>query len=399
MIEEKQKMQIEIQCRKLEKTILSDKELTVTVNNPKETDKGVFANSFILYDVTTAPMNWSVKRRYSDFDWLRKTLVKTFLGFNVPPLPSKKMGNRRFDTDFIIKRMKYLQMFINSVCVNESFKCSEALIAFLQYEDRNKFESKMKEFNSFQPSTYIEELKTLDGKAVISHDDRNEKYFVNISKYFRLQTQLLNKLNYNIKQFYNNINSAAESLSDVQRNFEILNILNSKVLMKPVITHTYEELGYFFKNWKKILIKQNELVKSRVKEFFKFINLEGQAYSTLINNREELNLKYNSEYSKLVAKKEKIFATGDITKFELNPEDRNIDKSRILRDKAYAFDHMCAKESQSVRLIYNQLGYVNKMNIKELKKMIKIYTDRFLDNFKEFDSKFYVCINDVYFFI
>ena len=392
-------MQIEIQCRKLEKTILSDKELTVTVNNPKETDKGVFANSFILYDVTTAPMNWSVKRRYSDFDWLRKTLVKTFLGFNVPPLPSKKMGNRRFDTDFIIKRMKYLQMFINSVCVNESFKCSEALIAFLQYEDRNKFESKMKEFNSFQPSTYIEELKTLDGKAVISHDDRNEKYFVNISKYFRLQTQLLNKLNYNIKQFYNNINSAAESLSDVQRNFEILNILNSKVLMKPVITHTYEELGYFFKNWKKILIKQNELVKSRVKEFFKFINLEGQAYSTLINNREELNLKYNSEYSKLVAKKEKIFATGDITKFELNPEDRNIDKSRILRDKAYAFDHMCAKESQSVRLIYNQLGYVNKMNIKELKKMIKIYTDRFLDNFKEFDSKFYVCINDVYFFI
>ena len=60
---------------------------------------------------------------------------------------------------------------------------------------------------------------------------------------------------------------------------------------------------------------------------------------------------------------------------------------------------MCAKESQSVRLIYNQLGYVNKMNIKELKKMIKIYTDRFLDNFKEFDSKFYVCINDVYFFI
>lgn len=358
-------------------------------------EKGVFANSYVLYEVFTSPLNWSVTRRYSDFDWLRNTLIKMYPGFNVPPLPKKKMGNRRFDSDFISKRMKFLELFVNSVCQNESFKASDALVCFLSYEDRGKFETKMKEFSSFQPSNYVEEYKTLDGKAIISHDEGNEKYFINISKYFRLQSQLLDKLNFNIKQFYNNMNMAADSLADVQKNFEILYILNSRVLMKPIITNTYEELGCFFKNWKKIIIKQNEFVKTRIKDFFKFINLEGQAYSSLILNREELAQKYQGELTKLNAKKEKIFATGDLAKFEINQDDKTIDRARLISDKAYAFDHICFKDNQAVRLLYNQLGYVNKMNIHELKKMIKAYTERFMKNFKEFDASFYLSINDV----
>ena len=111
------------------------------------------------------------------------------------------MGNRRFDSDFIAKRMKFLELFINSVVENETYKASEALVCFLSYTDRGKFETKMKEYNSFQPSNYVEEYKTLDGKAIISHDEGNEKYFTNISKYFRLQSQLLSKLNFNIKLF------------------------------------------------------------------------------------------------------------------------------------------------------------------------------------------------------
>ena len=361
-------------------------------------EKGVFANSYVLYEVVTSSSNasmWSVTRRYSDFDWLRRMLVKMYPGFNVPPLPTKKLGNRRFDSDFIQKRMKFLELFINSVCENESFKACEALVCFLSYEDRGKFENKMKEITSYQPSTYVEDYKTLDGKAVISHDEGNEKYFINISKYFRLQSQLLDKLNFNIKQFYNNMNAAADSLADVQKNFEILYILNSRVLMKPVITNTYEELGCFFKNWKKIIIKQNEFVKTRIKDFFKFINLEGKAYSALILNREDLSQRYNAELTRVNAKKEKVFATGDINKFEINTEDKNLDKSRLVGDKQYAMDHICFKDNQSVKLLYKQLGYVNKMNIHELKKMIKTYTERFMTNFKEFDASFYMSINDV----
>ena len=144
--DEKKFKESEIQCRKLEKTQLNGNALSISIQNPKEVDKGVFGQNYVLYEMVTEPFGWNVKRRYSDFDWLRRLIVKLYPGFNVPPLPNKKMGTRRFDLDFVNKRMKFLELFINGVCENESFKASELLVTFLSCTDRNKFENKMKEY-------------------------------------------------------------------------------------------------------------------------------------------------------------------------------------------------------------------------------------------------------------
>ena len=128
-------------------------------------------------------------------------LQKYFPSFNIPPLPDKKIGNKRFTDKFIQKRMKFLNIFINNVVQSESFKASQILYSFLSYEDRGKFDSKFKEYTTQQPSAYVEEYKTLDGKVTISHDEGNEKYFTNINKYFRLQGQILDRLNFSLKQF------------------------------------------------------------------------------------------------------------------------------------------------------------------------------------------------------
>jgi tetrahydromethanopterin S-methyltransferase subunit A len=383
-----------IECRKLDKTQLNDNKLVITVRNPKEMEGGVFGKNYVLYEVQTDPFGWVVLRRFSDFDTLRKLIGKHFPSFYVPPLPNKKMGNRRFDDDFIAKRMKFLNLFINNLVQSETFKSSELLVAFLSYQDRGKFESKVKEYSTQQPSAYVEEYKTLDGKVTISHDEGNEKYFTNISKYFRLQGQILERLNFSLKMFFNNMNQVAESLQDVQKNFEIMHVLNTRVLMKQTITKSYEEMSCFFKNYRKILIKQNEMVKNHMKDFFKYINLEGKAYTELIERREELKAKYTAENQKLTAKKEKLYATGDISKFDLG-DGRGVDKDRALHDKPYAFEHMCKADTSNLQKIYNQLGYANKMNMRELKKMIKEYCVRYVDNVKKFDEEFYPSINDL----
>ena len=383
-----------IDCRKLEKTQLNDQKINITVSNPKEMDGGVFGKNYVLYEVKTDPLGWTVSRRFSDFDNLRKLIGKHYPSFYVPPLPNKKMGNRRFDQDFIIKRMKFLNLFINNLVQSEAFKASEILVAFLSYEDRGKFDSKFKEYTTQQPSSYVEEYKTLDGKVTISHDEGNEKYFTNINKYFRLQGQILDRLNFSLKMFFNNMNQVAESLQDVQKNFEILHVLNTRVLMKQTITKSYEEMSCFFKNYRKILIKQNDMVKNHMKDFFKYVNLEGKAYNELIERREELKAKYTAENQKLTAKKEKLFNTLDITKFELG-DDKGIDKDRILRDKAYAFQYMCKTDTANLLKLHNQLGYANKMNMRELKKIIKEYCVRYVDNVKKFDAEFYPSINDL----
>jgi hypothetical protein len=186
-----------------------------------------------------------------------------------------------------------------------------------------------------------------------------------------------------------------ESLKDVQKNFEILHVLNTRVLMKQTITKSYEELSCFFKNYMKILIKQNDMVKNHMKDFFKFINLEGKAYTELIERREELKAKYNAENQRVTAKKEKLYATGDVSKFELGTNEKGVDRERLLHDKPYAFEHICQNDTANLQKIYNQLGYANKMNMRELKKIIKEYCVRYVDNLKKFDEEFYPSINDL----
>ena len=228
-----------IECRKLEKSVLNDKKITITIKNPKEMDGGVFGKNYVLYEVQTEPLGWIVLRRFSDFDLLRLLLAKYFPSYNVPPLPNKKMGNRRFDLDFIMKRMKFLNLFINNVVQSEDFKASEILTAFLSYTDRGKFESKFKEYQSQIPSSYVEDYKTLEGKVIISHDQGNEKYFTNINKYFRLQGQIFQKLNLSLKNFYNSMTAVCNHLEEVHKYFEIMHVLNTRVLIKQTITKSF----------------------------------------------------------------------------------------------------------------------------------------------------------------
>ena len=386
---------IKINCRKLEKTVLNDKEIKITIKNPKEVEGGYFGKGYIKYEVHTEPLGYMVERRYNDFFLLRKLLQKYYPSFYIPPLPDKKMGNKRFTEKFILKRMKFLNIFINNLAKSESFKASEILLAFLSFQDRAKFDTKFKEFQVQIPSPYVDEYKTLDGTISISLDEHNEKYFANINKYFSLQQTILDKVNFNLKTLNHNMNIICELIKVIQKNFEVLNALNTRVEMKPVITKVYGEIGGFFKNWGIVLSKQKDLVKNHLKDFFKYVNLEGKAYSELITRREDLKVKYISESCRITAKKEKAFATKDINKFELSLDDKDVDRDKIINDKPYAFQHMCMEDNRNLEKIHNQLGYANKMNMKELRKLIRIYCTKFVDNIAEFNKGFYPTINDL----
>ena len=132
-----------------------------------------------------------------------------------------------------------------------------------------------------------------------------------------------------------------------------------------------------------------------MKDFFKYINLEGKAYSELIVRREELKDKYNSENMRITNKKEKLFNTGDINKMEINPDDKTLNKQSLISDKAYAFEHICVEDTKALEKLHNQLGYANKMNLRELRKLIKEYCGRFIENMEAFNTGFYPTITDL----
>lgn len=395
-VEDKTTTNIVIHCKKLEKSQLNDKPIKVVIKNPKPVETGFLSSNYVNYEVETALLEWIVRRRYSDFEWLRTVLIKYNPGQVVPPLPNKKIGSRRFEVDFIEKRMMFLQKFMDAVLQSENFRASEPLVAFLSMTDRSQFEAKMKELSSYQPSPYIEEFKTFSGTVTISsgEEDENEKYFTNINNYFRIQTQLFDRLNFNLKSFYNNLSNTCTNLEDVQKDFETLHLLNTRVLMKEQITKSFEELGIFIKNWKRILYKQNEIVKVHLKDFFKFIKMEGTSYEELIKSREEVKSKYVSEKVKLTNKKEKLWQSMDVSKWEIIDEFNKVDKALLTKDKSYALSKMCTKETQVLDNLKKRLGFANRTNIEELKNMIRINCAKYMANLKGFTEEFYPSLTD-----
>ena len=384
----------EIKCKTAEKSILNDKKIKVIIQNPKNSEKSLLSSQYTLYEVCTESMKWLVQRRYSDFDWLRNILYKLFPRLFIPPIPGKKVGNRRFESDFIEKRMKFLQMFIDEIMENEELKSSEALIAFLSFNDRNQFEKKMKELNSYIPSNFCEDLKTLKGKLFILNDDFNENYYINVNNYLKLRYQILTRLNNNFKNFCLNQTKACIDLDEIQKDFKSLNILNEKVKLSSPITKTYDELSIFFENWKKIIYKENIIIKEQIKHFFKREKLENLIFIDLIDTREQIRQKYISEKSKLDNKKEKLYKTNDISKWEIEDSFGQIDHARLMRDKNYAFEKMCTRDTISVQNIHKQLGYANYMNVVQLKNKILKNEKKLVEITKQFAEIFYHSINE-----
>jgi hypothetical protein len=198
-----------------------------------------------------------------------------------------------------------------------------------------------------------------------------------------------------LKNYYVNTIAACKNLEHVQKDFETLHLLNNRVLMKQEITKSFEILGIFFKNWKRILENQNEIIKIKIKDFFKYQKMENVAYSELIYSREILKNKYVSENTKLMNKKEKLYSTMDISKWEIIEDFNNtIDKNLLLKDKNYALAKMCTRETQNVENYRKQFGYSNKMNMEELKRIINLNVQRFTQNIKSFSEEFYPTLTD-----
>ena len=111
---------IEFNCNVLPKSFLNGKQVKVIIQNPKPIEMGFFSSNYIVYEIKTNilpdKVNWLVNRRYSDFINLRTALQNLFPNNLVPPLPGKKMGGRRFEIDFVSKRMKKFYKPIHPFC-------------------------------------------------------------------------------------------------------------------------------------------------------------------------------------------------------------------------------------------------------------------------------------------
>ncbi len=357
-------------CKKVEKTPLSSIEKPIiTVCSPEKKEGGFFSKSYMTYLVIINQLNIQVRRRYSDFVWLHQVIFDLYPYMIVPPVPKKnKIGADRFSDTFINKRMRYLQKFMDFLVANPLIKNSKLFFDFLCIEKESDFNKNKNTYAKIKPPVNLKEFISPDGKMNLGVKQEKETYFQNIKDNCFYNQELLNKLNLSLKQLKVQMDIFIQKIEEVSQNWEELHKNSTKYYDDSNITNTYGQMNKLFNNWADSLKKQNTLIFVDVREYFKYIRnnfRETKYLHHLVDNHKSSYYKIERN---LISKKEDLFKRGDVSKWELDPQEKT-NANTLLQDKSSALFKICSKDTNNCiqRRIY--YGYYLNRSIEEYERM------------------------------
>ena len=319
-----------------------------------------FSKAYQTYVITIPTLNLKVVRRYSDFEWFRSILINLFPGRVIPPIPKKnKIGGDRFNEEFLEKRTRTLEKFLNLLLEDPSIKTSQIFYDFVSIEELNIFSDKKKYYNSIKLPQSLKEYKSLNGKLDVKLDENRESIYQKIKNETDISQELLSKLNKQIKSLNNEINTVIIRLNEIAKSCEELFLNSVKYNESNEIKISYYELNEMFKHWANALKKQNTVTNKDIREYFKYSKNTLKSMKELINTVEIYKQNYYKSRRNLITKKEELFKKGDITKWDLTPSNKNIN----INDKNIVFANMLHNETNIVNNLKNIYGYyLNSVN-------------------------------------
>ena len=353
----------------------------------------LFTKAYQTYEISVPLLNLKVIRRYSDFEWLRQTLVNMFTSSVIPPIPKKnKIGGDRFKEQFLEKRTRTLEKFLNLLLQDPSIKSSKILYDFISIEQDNQFNDAKKSYNTFKLPQQLKDYQTFTGKLDIKVDEGTEIYYQNIKDQTELNQDLLSKLNKQLKLLNNEMNSVVTRLSEVAKCCEDLFNHSVKFEQSDEFKISYYQLKEMFKQWSESLKKQNSIMFINIREHFKFSRNIFKSMKEIMNSADNYKQMYNKAKKNLINKKEDLFRKGDTSKWELGD---NKDKINVL-EKTIALPNMLPTETNNVNNIRQMYGYyLNGVN-NEFERIEKILSNNHKQNLVENAKKQITIISELF---
>lgn len=367
------KIKDSIKCKKVQNTTFSSsKNPIITLSLPEKIEGGLFSKSYVTYLVETLPLNTKSRKRYSDFEWLRQTMSSVYLGSVIPPLPKKKYGDR-FNENFISKRMRGLEKFLNGFAIDPLMRTSQILNDFLTVENDSDWNQKKAEYSKLKPITEMTEMLSLTGELKTLITAEKEIYFVNIKDSAESNEDLLKKLLKLYKELVLAMNNVSRIMDEISSAWNLLYQNSEKYFDDRKTTNSYKIMSKIMQDWADSEKRQADLINVDVREYFRYIKHEFVCMKDLIEKVEFNKNNYNKSEEKLNYKKEYCFKQKDFSNCEMNKND--VDK-KLLKHKDYAFSKMFPKETSVViSQKYNYGLYLNRL-IEEYERLKELNGNR-----------------------
>lgn len=356
--------------------------------------KGFFIKSiyysFLLENIPNKKQK--IKRRYTDFEWLRKTLYRLFPGNYIPPLPLKTLNINK--PEKVDKYQKYLQYFVDNIMDDKLFKNSSIIYLFFTTENERDLISLMEKYNKVEKPKCLSYFYSREGNMVLDENilkRDKKKELLDIKSDISKNSKILGELNTKLKLLGQEMKQVCDRMTEISNIFKKLYETSINNSEKLNYCKYYSDLSLYFKEYGNHEFLQMKNISEELKFHLKYINLHYTvSIEELYNTFKFQHDLYFQVAENLKQKKEILYKNMEYEKWELNPEDRNINIS----DKKLVLKKMLPNDTRIVNDIKKYLIYyatqLNKENIR-LKDVLEKNNN---NNFKKLKDKSKQILNE-----
>jgi len=384
--------QEKIFINKLEPSVLNGQDVHIKIDEAKVSKGGMFSGvDHVRFTIKTQPMGWVVDRKHNDFSRLQIALDKLFPGLAIPKI-AKKSDKEKFGDESIRKRMYVYEKFLQYCVKSEDIKATKFFIDFLSVDDRKKFTTIKKAAQSLPTINRIQELANTTGETPIDTTPEKANYAMLVETYHVQADPIFKDIKNLGKKLAAELAQVSATLNEISNRYNVLHNISSGFNGKAIngkdkLENVFFELHTMLQQWGNSVQSQSNSVKKNLVCFYKYSCYEINAFKTMNQNRLKLQCEYEKFQKDLYAKKEKLFATGDFTKWDMDQSKiRNVPKDD-LKIKEIAFDLMLTKDNLQLGQYKDSYGFSNYAAYSQMMKNFENQHEAYKENFGEFLSK------------
>ena len=363
-----------IECEKIIPNELTlPNETDIKLSFPQKTEGGIFSKSYVTYLMQTVPLNFKLRKRYSDFEWLRHILSIIYVNCVIPPL-CKKNYTGRFSELVIAKRTRSIEKFMKGILIHPLMRNDEIFYNFISIENEAIFDKKKKIYNKITSPTSLKNVKSLSGEINVNVSNDKEIYFQNIKNNADLYINNLQKITKGYKSLMNQMDQICEKMKEISQYWKELYNANSHFYEKPNTIESFNILSKIMKDWSETNKRQKILINEGIREYFRYIKNEFVALKDLAQKVDTNKSIYNKAYDKLISLKENLFKQ-DASTWGISAIDME-SKNDLINNKELAFSKMLPRETKKVDALRNNYGFYLNSIISEFERIKNLNNDR-----------------------
>ena len=388
-----------IECQKVTPNeFLLSNEVDIKLSFPQKIEGGLFTKSYVTYLMQTTPLDFKLRKRYSDFEWLRNILSLIYINCVIPPL-CKKNYTDRFSEVLIAKRTRSIEKFMKGILIHPLIRNDEIFYNFISTESEAEFEKKKKIYNKIQSPGSLINVKSLSGEINVSVSNEKEIYFQNIKNNADFNINTLQKITKGYKALMNQMDQISDKMKEISQYWKEIYNANLQYYEKPNTVESYNILSKIMQDWSETNKRQKILINEYIREYFRYIKNEFVSLKDLAQKVDNNKSIYNKAFDKLNSSKENLFKQ-DISSWGLSSYDMD-DKIKLVNNKELAFSKMLPRDTKRVDVLRKNYGfYLNSIiseyeRIKDLNnKRHKTWITTFIKNLIEAFTDLQINLND-----